>query len=422
VTVSTAGPLSVSQTVTFVLPTTGEYDSRTRRMATSLASRGHRIRVIARRTATAPDEETWPNGVVVTRVGERADTPLSNSAPAGLSRLFREPLRVARVARRASMQARAAADVDAGTRVYHAMGFLGLPVALALRARRSPEEGSRVVYDARDLYAESNNVARLPEPLRAVFRWRERSWARRADAVVTVNQSIATIIARRWSVEPVVVMNAQPRWSPPAHRPDLWREQLRLTRDVPVILYHGGFMADRGLPELIRAHRDPRLRETQLVLMGSGAMEHVVSTMAEAPDSRGRVHVVSPVPPAMLLEYVASADVCVMPNQPRTLNERLSTPNKLFEALAAGVPVVSSDFPERRRIIVDDPLGPLGEVCDPTDPTAIATAIAAVVWRSPEERDELRARCLRAAHERYAWEQQFDNLLGLYGRLTGHPW
>jgi glycosyltransferase involved in cell wall biosynthesis len=57
-----------------------------------------------------------------------------------------------------------------------------------------------------------------------------------------------------------------------------------------------------------------------------------------------------------------------MTNQPAGMNEVLSTPNKLFESIAAGVPVVTSDFPERRAIVLNPALGPLGAVCDPTDP------------------------------------------------------
>src|SRR5690606_15281325 len=114
-------------------------------------------------------------------------------------------------------------------------------------------------------------------------------------------------------------------------------------------------------------------------------------------------HLLPPVPPDELLPWVASADVGVMVNQPRTLNERLSTPNKLYESLAAGLPVVSSDFPERRRIVSDDPDGPLGAVCDPTDPAAIARAIRSILELDPAARADLRARVLRAAHARYSW-------------------
>src|SRR5438477_513567 len=102
--------------------------------------------------------------------------------------------------------------------------------------------------------------------------------------------------------------------------------------------------------------------------------------------------------------------------------ERLPTPNKLFESLAAGVPVVSSDFPERRRIVIDDPDGPLGAVCDPTDPTAIADALRSILGLEPAAAADLRARCARAARERYSWERQVPALLATYRAATGRDW
>ncbi|HXR26998.1 MAG TPA: glycosyltransferase, partial [Candidatus Baltobacteraceae bacterium] len=99
-----------------------------------------------------------------------------------------------------------------------------------------------------------------------------------------------------------------------------------------------------------------------------------------------------------------------------------STPNKLFESLAAGLPVVSSDFPARRRIILDDPAGPLGAVCDPTDPAALAAALAGLLALAPAERAALRARVLAAAHARYTWDRQAAIAIEAYGRVTGHPW
>ena len=76
------------------------------------------------------------------------------------------------------------------------------------------------------------------------------------------------------------------------------------------------------------------------------------------------------------------------------LNHRLSSPNKLFESLATGLPVVVSDFLEMRRIVLEDPDGPLGAVCDPADPASVARAIRSILDLGPAERDALRARCL----------------------------
>ncbi len=118
------------------------------------------------------------------------------------------------------------------------------------------------------------------------------------------------------------------------------------------------------------------------------------------------------------MPWVASADVGVMPNEPRNLNERLSTPNKLFESIAAGLPVVSSDFPERRRIILEDPDGPLGAVCDPTDPAALGRVIRSIIDLDPPARADLRRRCAAAARERWNWEAEARALVEAYARIA----
>jgi glycosyltransferase involved in cell wall biosynthesis len=107
-----------------------------------------------------------------------------------------------------------------------------------------------------------------------------------------------------------------------------------------------------------------------------------------------------------------------MPNQPRTLNERLSTPNKLFECLAAGVPVVVSDFPAVRAIVLDDQLGPLGATTDPADPRAVARAIGTLLDLGPGERSAIRRRCARAARERWNWESEVAGLVEAYRHLA----
>ena len=105
--------------------------------------------------------------------------------------------------------------------------------------------------------------------------------------------------------------------------------------------------------------------------------------------------------------------------QPTTLNHRYTTPQKLFESLAAGVPVVASDLPGMAPIVRSTGAGVL---CDPTSPASIAAAIRQFVGAPPEERAAMRDRALDAAHGRYNWEAQVETLLGLYRGLlsTGH--
>jgi glycosyltransferase involved in cell wall biosynthesis len=108
-----------------------------------------------------------------------------------------------------------------------------------------------------------------------------------------------------------------------------------------------------------------------------------------------------------------------MPIQPSTLNHRLTTPNKLFEAMAAGVPVVASDLPGMAGIVRETGCGVL---CDPTSPAAIAAAIRSILDGPADERAAYRPRALTAVRERYNWDAQMAILLAEYGRLTGRPW
>ena len=94
----------------------------------------------------------------------------------------------------------------------------------------------------------------------------------------------------------------------------------------------------------------------------------------------GKVHVIDPVPPVELLYWTASSDVMVMAVQPRSENHRFMTPQKLWEALAAGVPVVAADLPGMAAVVHETGCG---VVCDPTSPGSIADAIRRVLGADP---------------------------------------
>ncbi len=406
----------VHQRAVIVLATPEGHDSRSLRIAATLAGRGHQVTILARRGVDATSSEVSPDGYRIVRVGgpPRRRSPRSS---AGLPHLRGEAERLAGIARALRRQQHEAADADEGADLYHGMAFQGIPIALSLAQRA----GGRVIYDARDLYPESGNLARMPLPIRRLAGLAERRWARRADGIMTVNDELARILAKRFDrPPPTVVMNCPPAWTPPPMRDRRLHDLLGLAPGTRIVLYHGGFLPSRGIELLVRAVA--RLPAVALVLMGDGPMRPALERIAVEPRSKGRVHLLPPVPPAELLGWIAAADVGGMLNQPVSRNERISTPNKLFECLAAGVPVVSSDFPGRRKIIVEDADGPLGAVCDPTDPDAIAAALRGVLDRPDEARADMRRRVLASAHARWSWERQAPTLLELYGRLTGRPW
>jgi glycogen synthase len=469
------------QRVAIVAPSTAEFDSRTYRIASALAARGHEVTVLARWAPGLPREETHPAGYRILRVpvsavdglplprwaretiagvrsrrtkdapagGEAAGGPGGGGAATTASTTARATAggpgmddgpavvaggggmagRVRRVAAGAKRlaaigltvrsQGRATRAVAPDVDLVHGMAYMGIPVALGVaRARRA-----RVVYDARDIYVDAANLARLPRPLRAGLGRAERRWARRADRVVTVNRPYAEVMAERWALPlPLVVLNCSYRFDPPEPPDHRIHARLGLPTDVPLVLYQGGFSRDRGIEQLLVAIRD--VPGAVLVLLGYGVLQAELERVAADPglaDPRlgARVRLLPAVPPTDLLGWVAAADVVAMPIQPTTLNHRLTTPNKLFEALAAGVPVVASDLPGMAPIVLETGCG---LVVDPTDPAAIAAALRSILDAPAAVREAHRTRALAAAHGTYCWEHQVELLLAEYGRLTGRTW
>ena len=314
----------------------------------------------------------------------------------------------------ASAAAAAAPPADA----WHAADREGLAAAGGGRRRA----GGRLVYDSHEIFLEAASAATLARPAKWLLARGERRWARAADAVVTVNPSIANELARRLRpTRLVVVHNCPARWTPEPGAADLLGTAAQVPAGAPLLLYHGVFARHRGLEQLALASLEPGLERAHVVYLGYGSGRSWLEALALDARFDGRLHVLDAVDPAVLLDWVAGADVEVIPGQPSTLNHRLSSPNKLFEALAAGVPVAVMDFPYVRGLVLDDPDGPLGAVCDPTDPAAIAVAIRSIIELAPDARADLRRRCLQAAHERWNWETEAAKLVDLYASLAAGP-
>ncbi len=442
----------VRQRATLVVPSTGEFDSRAWRIASSLAARGHAVTVVGRAAPGVPDREDHPSGYRIVRVpvsamdglpsplraiagrlrGSRdaagppaagaVDPAPSAGRPSLLAKIRRGvagAVRLAAIGLTVRSQRLATRPIAPPADLVHAMAYMGIPVGLDLGKR----DGAAVVYDARDIYTQARNIARLPGPARRLFAMIERRWANRANRVITVNLAYAEEIERRLGVtRPAIVLNCSPLSELPAgeavSRERRFHAELALAADVSVVLYHGGLSPERGIEQLIAAL--PFLEATvHVVLLGYGPLEAELRARAADVALAGRLHVLPAVPPTDLIGWVAAADVAAMPIQPSTLNHRLTTPNKLFEAMAAGVPIVASDLPGMATIVRETGAGVL---CDPTSAGAVANAIHSILEAPPDARAAFGARGLAAVRDRYNWETQMDVLLAEYGRLTGRPW
>jgi glycosyltransferase involved in cell wall biosynthesis len=375
-------------------------DTRVIREAATLAGAGHQVTVLGMREGRQAPQEAV-EGFRVERLrpdpqprGIEASGGTQAPGPLGLAWALFDYWRRAVVRGR---QLRAD--------VYHAHDLTTLPAAWAA-SLGSP---ARLVYDAHELFTEIGRLGTLP---RLVFRVLERLLIGRADRRITVNGSIAAELARRYGIPAPVVIRNCPRslGRPPSRDESPLRERAGVPPGVPLALFQGMFMPHRGLENLVRAV--PRLRSAHVVFMGWGPLAGPLTELARAEGVADRVHVIPGVPLADLLVFTAGADVGVIPYRNIGLNNYYTSPNKLFEYVASGVPVAASRFPELVRVV--EGLG-LGRTFDPERPEDIAAALDALL-EDPAALAEARGRVAAAAPD-FTWEAESRKLLDLYAGL-----
>jgi len=369
------------------------HDSRVEKEARTLLGVGYRVTVVADAAAGLPSRE-HRNGTAVVRVRRRA------TAVPGLRYLAHE-LRLIDVLLRLQPDILHAHDSNAL-----------VPVALA--ARRA---GVPFVYDAHDLWLgrPRRDRSRLYFALSQVtYRLIERACVPRAAAVITVSRPIADHLARRYGLDRVELVHNYPDHLAVAARDLRDRSDAsEIAADRRLVLYLGALMGGRGLEELVDAA--PDFDGADLVLLGSGPLEPELVRRISVAGTGERVHLLAPVPPDQVVDYAASADVGVSPIVPSCLNYRYSLPNKLFQYMAAGVPVVASDFPQVREVVRDSGCGLVVATSRPADIAAAVNRILSDPGRALAMGERGRA----AVEERYNWSTAADVLLSVYAGLRG---
>jgi glycosyltransferase involved in cell wall biosynthesis len=283
----------------------------------------------------------------------------------------------------------------------HGLSTLALGVTLKRRL------GCRLIYDTHELESRAlavRGIRRIySEPL-------ERALIRHCDAVVCVSDGIADWYTAHYGItRPLVVRNVPDRrWNSPS-RPV---ENLRLRCNVPskalLFLYQGGLAAGRQVERFIEVFKQLP-PDRQIVFMGSGELEGAVQ---RASATYTNIHYHPPVPAHEVLSYTAQADVGLVGVENRCLSYYFSLPNKLFECLVAGVPVVVPDFPEMQRVVDKYRCGWIWS--GGTD------ALTALLKRlSGEDVGSKHQRALGAGKD-LSWENEEHGLLKLYLRLFNH--
>lgn len=284
--------------------------------------------------------------------------------------------------------------------VYHAHDLETLPVAYMLAKKNNKP----IVYDSHELYIDCVQHGRLQ---RQIWYHIEKTLAHRVNYTIHENPSRAKIYSERYQVpEPVAVMNCQ--YLNLKDKTNRFREELSISPDDAIVLYQGLVAPGRGVDVLLDMMN--HLENTVLIIMGQGEYKSKLRNDLKQHPQKEKIFILDAVSWNVLAEYTASADIGVSALQNESPQHYYALSNKLFEFLSSGLPVVFSDFPEMRRVIINNNVG---LVVDETNPQEIAAAIHKIL-SDKKLYSEMSRNAKRIIKQRYNWEIEAQKLLAIY--------
>lgn len=371
------------------------HDTRVHRTAKALSQAGYQVTVLALWEKGLLEQENNPSGYNVERI-RLASRSWRNRWLGPLVKYIEYTLRVWIQARRHR------ADI------YHANDANTLPAAwLAAKLNKA-----RLVYDAHELETgRSWAASRVAGFYKKYFPLPEKFFIRHADAVITVNQSIARRLVQLYDIPlPVVIMNCPEIPEISSQPSQRLREEMNIPPKLKIALYQGGVVRGRGIEALIDATQ--RTPGVAAVILGDGELSSELWQRVQTGELQ-RVYLHGKVHPASLPEYTSSADMGILLIEPTCESYRLSLPNKLFEYLHAGLPVIATNAPEITQIVQGEQVG---IIVDPHKPDEIVKALQSMV-ELPQQNVHLRSRILEVARK-FTWEIERVKLLELYSQMA----
>jgi len=171
--------------------------------------------------------------------------------------------------------------------------------------------------------------------------------------VMTVSDSVAEQYQKEYGVRPVVVRNCAVQST---SIPPMSRQELGIPDDHFLLVFQGGGInIDKGGEELIDAIQ--MMKEVSLLILGSGDVLTALKRKTEELGLSERIRFFPKMPWKEMIRYTKSADAGLSLEKDTNLNYRFSLPNKLFDYISAGIPVIAGNLPEIKKIIDDNDCG-----------------------------------------------------------------
>ncbi len=277
-------------------------------------------------------------------------------------------------------------------------GLSSLPIGALFKLFKK----SNLIYDPHELETEANGLSGIRKKLSKLL---ERLLISYSDSTIVVSNSIGEWYKNKYSMKKVhVVKNVPYNYSYEIENicSNVLKEKCGINGDEILFIYQGGLSKGRGIQIILDAFARVSSKR-HIVFMGRGSLEEVIK---EFQNKFSNIHFHPAVKPDEVLRYTSSADIGVSLIENTCLSYYYSLPNKVFEYLLSGVPMIVSDFPEMGKFVDENNCGWKVGV----DSGALLKLIERI---SHEDIFEKKNKVLKCK-DNYGWHKEEEVLLKVY--------
>lgn len=267
-----------------------------------------------------------------------------------------------------------------------------------------------LVYDSHEYFTGVPELTHRKK-IQAIWKKIESAILPHIKYAFTVNASIASLYKQEYGIDFHVIRNL------PETNRTINRDKTLLRRDLGlpvdqflIILQGAGINIQRGAEEAVMAMQ--YLDNTLLLIIGGGDVFPVLKEMTITLGLQNKVRFESRKPPNELALYTYAADLGLSLDKDTNINYRFSLPNKLFDYLHAGIPVLASDLPEVKNIV--EKYG-IGRISKSHDPKTLATIIHEML--NDKEANQIWTKNIADASRELNWETERNKLLAIFNSI-----
>ncbi len=267
--------------------------------------------------------------------------------------------------------------------------------------------GKKIIYDTHEYYTETPELVKRPS-IQRIWKCFEDFLFPRIDNILTVNESIASLYSKKYNKEVKVSRNIPLSFTPDRIKS---RKELDLPENKKIIILQGaGINIQRGAEEAVEAMQ--YIDHCLLLIAGNGDVIPLLKKMVVELQLEEKVLFKQRMPFTELRQYTLNSDLGLAIDKNTNMNYQLSLPNKLFDYIHSGIPVLSSELVELKNIIEKYNVGYFIQSHDPKHIAGVINSIFGDEISYQQKKENT-----KKARMELCWEKEEEVLINMITNL-----